>query len=33
LSIAREITRAHNGTITLTSSPTGGTTATITLPN
>ncbi|MFI5694171.1 ATP-binding protein [Kribbella sp. NPDC051586] len=33
LSIAREITRAHNGTITLTSSSTGGTTATITLPS
>ncbi|WP_372446331.1 sensor histidine kinase [Kribbella aluminosa] len=33
LSIAREITRAHHGTITLTSAPTGGTTATITLPN
>jgi signal transduction histidine kinase len=33
LSIAREITRAHHGTITLTSSPTGGTTATVTLPS
>lgn len=33
LSIAREITRAHNGTVTLTSSPAGGTTATVTLPN
>jgi signal transduction histidine kinase len=32
LSIAQEITRAHHGTITLTRSPTGGTTATITLP-
>ncbi|MBB5977539.1 ATP-binding protein [Kribbella solani] len=32
LSIAREITRAHHGTITLTSSPIGGTTATVTLP-
>lgn len=32
LSIAREITRAHQGTITLTPSATGGTTATITLP-
>ncbi|MFF0267230.1 sensor histidine kinase [Kribbella sp. NPDC004536] len=32
LSIAREITRAHHGTITLTSSPAGGTTATVTLP-
>ena len=32
LSIALEITRAHHGTITLTPSPTGGTTATITLP-
>ncbi|TKK76735.1 HAMP domain-containing histidine kinase [Kribbella jiaozuonensis] len=33
LSIAREITRAHDGTITLTSSSTGGTTAIVTLPN
>jgi signal transduction histidine kinase len=33
LSIAREITHAHNGTITLTPSTTGGTTATVTLPN
>ncbi|WP_198682146.1 sensor histidine kinase [Kribbella rubisoli] len=33
LSIAQEITRAHNGTITLTSSSAGGTTATVTLPN
>jgi signal transduction histidine kinase len=33
LSIAREITHAHHGTITLTSSSTGGTTATVTLPN
>ncbi|HET6743922.1 MAG TPA: HAMP domain-containing sensor histidine kinase, partial [Kribbella sp.] len=33
LSIAREITRAHHGTITLTPAPTGGTTATVTLPN
>ncbi|WP_371408026.1 sensor histidine kinase [Kribbella sp. NBC_00662] len=33
LSIAREITRAHHGTITLTSSSAGGTTATVTLPN
>lgn len=33
LSIAREITRAHNGTITLTPSTTGGTTATVTLPS
>ncbi|WP_432894495.1 sensor histidine kinase [Kribbella sp. CA-245084] len=33
LSIAREITRAHNGTITLTSSSAGGTTAIVTLPN
>jgi signal transduction histidine kinase len=32
LSIALEITRARQGTITLTPSPTGGTTATITLP-
>jgi signal transduction histidine kinase len=32
LSIAREITRAHHGTIALTSSDTGGTTATVTLP-
>jgi signal transduction histidine kinase len=32
LSIAREITRAHHGTITLTPTPTGGTTATVTLP-
>jgi len=32
LSIALEITRAHEGTITLTSSTTGGTTATVTLP-
>ena len=33
LSIAREITHAHHGSITLTSSSTGGTTATVTLPN
>jgi signal transduction histidine kinase len=33
LSIAREITRAHHGTITLAPSNTGGTTATVTLPN
>ncbi|WP_134005791.1 HAMP domain-containing sensor histidine kinase [Kribbella sp. VKM Ac-2566] len=33
LSIAREITHAHNGTIALTSSASGGTTATVTLPN
>ena len=32
LSIAREITRAHQGTITLSPSPDGGTTATIILP-
>ncbi|WP_420843852.1 sensor histidine kinase [Kribbella speibonae] len=32
LSIAREITRAHNGTVTLAPSPTGGITATVTLP-
>jgi signal transduction histidine kinase len=33
LSIAREITHAHHGTISLSSSSTGGTTATVTLPN
>ncbi|MGW7681023.1 ATP-binding protein [Kribbella sp. NPDC054772] len=33
LSIAREITRAHHGTIALTPSSSGGTTATVTLPN
>jgi signal transduction histidine kinase len=33
LSIAQEIARAHNGTITLNSSSTGGTTAVVTLPS
>jgi signal transduction histidine kinase len=33
LSIAREITHAHHGTVTLSSSNTGGTTATVTLPS